>query len=232
MGDRDLLGLLGTLQLGDTFFPSGLYTLSHGLESFVQSGLVDSVEALEEVVEDYLIGVCGPGDAVATAEATRAAAADDVATLVLIDQHLHATKLAAEAAVSSCRTGRRLIDLASRLSDQPTVAAYRELIEAGQSPGTYPVSLGVLAAAWGLAPEEAAAAELYSFVTGLLGAALRVLRIDHAQVQALLVRLRPLVAATAAEAARMSYEDLAPCAPQIDIMQMRHAHASIRLFAS
>jgi urease accessory protein len=35
---HDLLALLRALQLADSFFPSGLYTLSHGLESFVQLG--------------------------------------------------------------------------------------------------------------------------------------------------------------------------------------------------
>ena len=31
--------LMAALQFSDSFFPSGLYTLSHGLESFVQAGL-------------------------------------------------------------------------------------------------------------------------------------------------------------------------------------------------
>ena len=37
-----LASLLASLQLADSAFPSGRYTLSHGLESFAQSGALPS----------------------------------------------------------------------------------------------------------------------------------------------------------------------------------------------
>ena len=40
MPDRDLAQLLVSLQLTDTSFPSGLYTMSHGLEGFQQARLI------------------------------------------------------------------------------------------------------------------------------------------------------------------------------------------------
>ena len=40
-----LAGLLAMLQLADSGFPSGRYTLSHGLESFAQSGALPSPPA-------------------------------------------------------------------------------------------------------------------------------------------------------------------------------------------
>jgi urease accessory protein len=232
MAEADLLGLLGALQLGDSFFPSGLYTLSHGLESFVQAGVVTSAEELEGLLEDYVLSVAGPSDAVAASEAARAINSGDVDLVVEVDRLLWSMKLAHEAVVAACRTGRRLAALAADLSTLAAVGEYDTRVVAGEAPGTYAVGVGVLACAWGLQPEQAAAVELYSLVSGLLGAALRIVRMDHAQAQVILQQMRPSVAAVAARAARTSYLDMVAFAPRVDIMQMRHVEASVRLFAS
>lgn len=228
--DTDLTSLLGALQLADSFFPSGLYTLSHGLESFVQRGWVERPEQLEVLIEDYLAAVVGSADAVAAAEAARFAA--DVTTVAEIDRRLYSTKLAHEAAASSVRTGRQLLTTARGLCSDPPLERYAEQVERGQAPGTYAVALGVFGAAWGLPPVQVALVELYSLTTRLLGAALRTMRIGHTQVQGILRRLGPVIGDLAQQAAHTSYEDLWASAPAIEIMQMRHERAEVRLFAS
>ncbi len=231
-GPSEALTLLGALQLGDSFFPTGLYTLSHGLESFVQGDAVQVHENLADLIEDYVVSVTGPSDAVAAAGAAAAVAAGEVATLIEIDRRLASMKLAQETAVASRRTGRRLLSLARGLSEDPTLREYAAGAERGEAPGSYAVALGALCGAWGLSPDQAALVDLYSFVTGLLGAALRILPIDHVRSQEILHRLKPVVAAVAREAAGTPYEDMWTFAPAIDLNQMRHERAEIRLFAS
>ena len=43
--------LLAVLQLSDSGFPSGRYTLSHGLEAFAQSGLIETPSRPDTLVE-------------------------------------------------------------------------------------------------------------------------------------------------------------------------------------
>jgi urease accessory protein len=231
-GLLDALSFLGALQLADSFFPSGRYTLSHGLESFVQLGWVCAADDLQSVLEDYVVGVIGTADAVATAEATRAASRGDMATVVAVDEQLRSTKLPHETALSSRRTGRGLVRLAVLLSEDRAVREYADLVEADRAPGNYATAVGVLAAAWGLCPIQAALVELYSFVAGFLGAALRTLRLDHVLAQQFLHELRPLLAQVAGEAAGTPYTEIRSFAPAVDVMQMRHERASVRLFAS
>ena len=71
MSDRGLGPLLLTLQLTDSSFPSGLYTLSHGLEGLVQRGEVDAA-TVAPVLHGMLRHSVGPGDATALALAWRA----------------------------------------------------------------------------------------------------------------------------------------------------------------
>lgn len=229
---RDLFALLGAFQLADGLFPSGRYTLSHGLESFVQSAWVALPDQLEALLEDYLTAVVSRADAVAAAEAARFAAAGNFVTIVEIDRRLRSTKLAHEAAVSSVRTGRSLLTVARALCDYPVLEWYADQVNADQAPGNYAVVLGVFGAAWGLCPVQVALVELYSFTAGLLGAALRMLRLGHIETQQMLHRLKPLLGALAHQAACTGYEELYTFAPAIDIMQMRHERATVRLFTS
>ena len=79
------LALLRLLQLGDSGFPSGAYTLSHGLETLVADGLVRGGDALPSLIKVHLLARFARSDLVsllaahdaardATHGATRAAA--------------------------------------------------------------------------------------------------------------------------------------------------------------
>src|SRR5258706_604253 len=64
--------LLAILQLADSFFPTGMYTQSHGLESFIAAG-VTGAERLGPLLDSYLLHVAGPGDALAARWGARGA---------------------------------------------------------------------------------------------------------------------------------------------------------------
>src|SRR5215475_2906020 len=100
MAADTLAGFLSMLQLSDSAFPSGRYTLSHGLEAFAQAGLLDvpgSAAALETLLADCVRLGLAPSDGVALACAHRAVAPDgavDVDLAVRADRRLTAVKLA------------------------------------------------------------------------------------------------------------------------------------------
>jgi urease accessory protein len=156
----------------------------------------------------------------------------DLATILAVDRRLFSMKLAHESAVSSTRTGRQLLTVARSLCEDPALARYADQVSANQAPGTYAVALGMFGGAWSLSPTQVALVELYSFTTGLLGAALRMMRVAHTQAQGVLHRLGPVLGVLAQRAARISYQDMCAFAPAIEIMQMRHERAEVRLFAS
>lgn len=230
-GER-LVELLGALQLGDSFFPSGRYTLSHGLEAFAQARAMNTPGELAGIIEDYLCYAVARSEAVAVAEADRAVGRGDPVTVVAIDEMLLAMKLPAEASASSTRSGRQLLITARRLSDNSVLQSYGQSVAAGEAPGNHAVAMGVLAGAWGLSPAEAAAVEIHAYTAGLLGAALRLVRFDHTQAQELLHGLRETASRLAVVAAQTDYHEMSAFAPVIEIMQMRHESIHLRLFAS
>lgn len=222
---------LNALQLSDTFFPTGLYTLSHGFEAFVQAGLAAKPD-VEALLRDYLENVLGPADGVALSQAHRAAEAQNLGRLLEIDHRLFAMKLVREARESSRRVGKRILTTALKLHPDSVLKDYWVAVDAGDSPGNSAVALGAAAATFSIARREAVLIELYTFSTSLLGAAMRLIRLDHEEAQGILDRLKPLMVRVVQENIDKCLEEMRAFAPLIDIMGMAHERARIRLFIS
>jgi len=222
---------LSALQFSDSFFPTGLYTLSHGFEAFVQAGLASKSD-VEALLRDYLENVLGPADGVALTHAHRAVEAQDLARLLEIDRRLSALKLVREAREASRRVGKRILTTAIALVPERLLADYRAAVEAGAGPGNAAVALGSAAAALRIPRREALLIELYTFATSLLGAAMRLVRLDHEEAQVILGRVKPLMLRVAEENMDRSLSEMRAFAPLIDIMAMGHERASVRLFIS
>jgi urease accessory protein len=227
--DGDLIPFLGSLQLADSAFPSGLYVLSHGLEAYAQSGNLRATD-LEALVTDLLRFGAGPADGVALANAHRAAREGDADRVAEADLRLTAVKLTREARAVSTRIGRQLLTLANSLFDHPALARHAERVTAGDSPGNFAVALGLSKAALGISLEYAMAGEFYSFCSGCAGAAVRLSLIDHRAAQRLLHALKPVIAETVRENVDKDVWEIASNLPLAEVMAMRHERADARLF--
>ena len=228
----DLLPFLGSLQLADSGFPSGRYTLSHGLEAYARAGQLGGEREIEALVADLLRFGVGPADGVALANAHRAARAGDPELAAAADRRLSATKLAREARTASVRTGRQLLALASSLFDDPVLAAHAGRVSRGEAPGNHAVALGLATAAVGATAEHALAGELYAFCVGCAGAAVRLALIDHLTAQRLVHGLKPVVADVVRENVGKGVHEIASGMPLADVMATYHERADARLFVT
>lgn len=223
--------LLGCLQLADSLFPSGLYTLSHGLEAFAAETSVDP-RTLEALLADYLRHGVAHTDGIALAIAHRAAASGDLETAERADLRLSAVKLPREQRDASTRVGRALLKLSSELFPSPHTAGYLTRVQQGTAPGNHAVVLGLVLAGLGVSAQQAVATELYAVAAGFAAAAVRLGLTDHRVVQAMLHRAKPMIAGAAEAAQGKQIRDIGGCTPMIDIMAMRHQRAEVRLFAT
>jgi urease accessory protein len=233
-----LAGLLGVLQLSDSAFPSGRYTLSHGLEPLAQSGRLTTPSrpsTLLTLLSDCIHFGAGPSDGVAVACAHRAAGGDGPADLELVmraDERLSAVKLAREAREASRRTGRALLGTATAAFGGAQTLDYAELVAAGRTPGNHAIVLGLVSAWLGVARLEAVAGDLYAFAAGWIAAAVRLGLTDHRTAQGLLYRVRSVTVEAALQAVNRDVIHISSCMPVLDVMSMRHEQAELRLFAS
>jgi urease accessory protein len=112
------------------------------------------------------------------------------------------------------------------------LTGYGALVRSGEAPGHQAVALALAGVAAGFDEETAVLVELHTCAVSLLGAALRLGATDHITAQRLLRGAAPVLAEVATAGKDLHWRELGGYAPQIDILQMRHAYSESRLFVS
>lgn len=222
---------LVTWQLTDSAFPSGSYTLSHGLEGYAQQRAIGPAE-VPGLLRDLLLHAIGPADATALALAHRGAATDDWELIRQADARLLASKLTREPRQALLRIGRQLLPVCGEVFPSPALERLTAMVDDGTTPGTQAVVTGVVYAGTGVGREEAVAADLFAFCASFAGAALRLRLADHRSAQALIRGAAPAIERATQAAVEGGLEDVGGCAPLADVMSARHERAEAKLFAS
>src|ERR671914_1624792 len=140
--------LLSLLQLSDSAFPSGRYTLSYGLETLVESGHLTvpaESSALVALLGDSIRFGAAPSDGLALACAHRAAGPDgsaDLERVTRVDLRLTAVKLPREARDASTRTGRAVLATAAAAIGGTAPPALSRQGKGGRAAPEHPGLLG------------------------------------------------------------------------------------------
>lgn len=227
----DTLSLVRGLRFIDSFFPSGGYAFSSGLEAAVQNGAVRNAKDLDPYVTDLLRNGTGRREAVAAAVAHEAATIGHLPSALKADQELEAMKICRETRQASRQMGRQVIRIAGGEKGVPAILKeYLVEVESDRSPGHLAVSLGLTLGAFGWGARDAIAAYLYQNATGMVSAAMRLLPIGQGEAQALLDGWLPLMDELSREAASRTL--MTSWTPLQEIHAMRHARLESRLFRS
>ena len=220
---------LALMQLSDSFFPSGSYTLSHGLESLIQSGTIQQPEDLITFLQLLLGNKIAPGDLVALIHAHAGSADNDLEAIRQADAHLFAQTAIAITRKTQRQSGRALLMVAQ------STWQYEQLAAIGcdrQFNCLHPVVFGVVGNLAGLTITDTILAFLHGLVTGILGAAIRLGILGHLQAQQILQQLAPDIEAACNYSFTLKLNQMWSCTPAIDLAQMCHSKLSTRLFAS
>lgn len=220
------------LLLADGRFPSGGHAHSAGLEAAA------ALEGVRDVphLESFLVGRLATAGLVAAAfTAASCVAAVDGADdrLGALDEECAARTPSPALRTASRRLGRGLLRAGRTV--WPDAPAISFAAAPGRGPHQ-PIALGVVAAAAGLGPRDAALVSAHDAVMGPATASVRLLGIDPFAVHALIARLGPQISAVAADAAGHAAAEPAElpshAAPLQDVAAEHHATWEVRLFAS
>ena len=217
------------LQFGDSMFPVGAFSFSCGLESAVQTGVVTNTATLRAFARTA-VEQAARGDGIALIAAHRAATAGDVETLVRIDAQVYARKLSDEARAMSVRMGKKFAEMGVEVVRAPLLRRWRECIETSVTPGCYPTALAICFSVQDLPASQAFVVHQYGVATTILGAALRLMKVNHIETQKILYELTGQAEEMYATAANARLADMAGFAPLTEILAAVHTRAHVRLF--
>ncbi|UVT16704.1 MAG: hypothetical protein H8K04_03865 [Nitrospira sp.] len=223
--------LLEGLRFTDTFFPSGGYAFSSGLEAAVQGGAVKDADQLGRYVEDLLRGGMSRREALAARVANQAGSTGNLAAAIKIDRELDSTKVSRESRLASRQMGRQVIKVAADQFRRKTILRdYLEAVESDRTPSHLAVCFGLTLGACEWAEEQTVAAFLYQTAVGFVSAAMRLYPMGQWEGQRVLGEWLPLID-------RISREitvdmPMSSWSPIQDIYAMRHGGLEWRLFRS
>jgi len=221
---------LSMLQLSDSFFPTGMYSMSNGLEAIFYGGKKMKAEELREFVATLLQFQIGPADCRALGNAYESAAKSNVDQLVEVDRTIFSMKLVQEIRDASTRSGTQLVRCIRSFSDNKILCKYEEAIKSGQASGLYPIALAVAANAFSISKEKTALIMMYSFSVSIVGAALRLGMLQHFDGQKVIDDLKPTIMMVIKENINRPLESIWQFAPSIDIIQISHERMNSKMF--
>lgn len=229
MGAKNISAAMHLMQLCDSALPVGGFAFSCGLESAVGRGAVSDKRSLAEFAKTSVRQTLLM-DGVAALHAFRNA--HIVKELRRADSELYHRKPSREWRTMSCRMGRKITELGAKILPCPELEEWNLSISEGHTAGCYAVAQGLIFSLCGASEEQLFAAVGYGTASMLMGAALRLMRVEHTTTQQILFSLAPYIEELYGEAARLELHQMHSFAPMTDVFTSLHERGSARMFMS
>jgi len=230
MNIDDMQQDLGMMQISDSFFPTGLYANSNGLESIFQNNKKITPLEVGRIIETQLKQQIGPTDLIVMENALKCASAKEFDKILELDMKINSIKNIKELREASKRSGIQLIRCVREFITDKIIEEYLKFHHTGMISGAYPVSFGLCANALGIGPQKAGLMFLYGFTVSVVGAASRMGITQHYQAQKIIHELKPLISQIVSECMDKSTKEIWQFAPHLEILQMRHERMDSKMF--
>ncbi|HVU23395.1 MAG TPA: urease accessory UreF family protein [Opitutus sp.] len=224
--------LCGLLQAGDSFYPTGSYAHSFGLEGLVQEGVVRDRATLREFVFRSVLPALRQVELPLAAQAWAALGERDWKRLGEICVLASALKAPREARLAAENIGRQRAELVAALRGDPLAKEFLARAEAEHWPSSSAVSAALEGRAFGAPRAAMLAGFAYATLAAVLAAAMKLLRLGQNACQALLTEALREVPAMIGAAERLPREEIGWFNPWLDIAAARHESADARMFIS
>ncbi len=224
--------MCGLLQAADSFYPTGSYAHSFGLEGLVQAGVIRDRETLRAFIFQSALPALRQTELPIAVHAWRAfgeKAWERVGELCVLSAAL---KTAREARIASENIGRQRAELAAQLHRSCLALEFLQHATTHQ----WPIGAAVAAALEGRvlgAPLPAVLAGIcYANLASLVSAAMKILRLGQNAAQSLLTEALSTAPAMMTAAETLPLEEIGWFNPWLDIAAARHETADARMFIS
>lgn len=224
--------LVGLLQTSDSFYPTGSYAHSFGLEGLVHEGVVRDRETLRVFIFHSALPSLRHIELPLAAQAWSGLALPDwkrVGELCVLSS---AVKSAREARAASENIGRQRAELAANLHAAPLAQEFVRRASAENWPHSSAVAAALEGRVLGAPIDAVLAGVCYANLASLLAAAMKLLRIGQNAAQSLLAEALAATPPLLAAAQSTPIEEIGWFNPWLDIAAARHESADARMFIS
>lgn len=220
------------LQLCDSQFPSGAFSHSFGIETYIQKGVIHDTKSFEEVLKAYVLTQLCYTDGLAGRIAYEASQQKDENKLLKLDQELYALSLSKESREGVKRIGQQMTKLLVTLYSSERLNWYQQLIRKKEANGHPAIAFALVCHYLEAGLMEALQCYLFSSVTAMVHNGVRGIPIGQTDGQKLLISIQPYLQDTIQKILELKEEDLGAASPALELAQMQHESLSVRMFMS
>jgi len=211
------------LQVFDSLFPTGAYTMSGGMETYTQKGLVLDKSSLTAYLKAQLyilpysdLGVCA-----------KTAQGED---FTIMDNLCAAMKQPLEIRTGSEKLCVRFLKIQKSLSDYSSLSAYHTAIQNKKCHGHYPVAIGLFIKELNADLDYALELYCYSLLSQTVNHAVKLIPMGQSDGQAALYEAMRLIPGAAEKAKTAEIEMLGVSGCGFDLRAMQHETLRGRLY--
>lgn len=224
--------ILALFQLCDSNFPTGAFSHSYGLESYIQENTVHNIETFSKWLRVYICEQLTYSDGLASQLVYQALEEKNDQKVWKLDRLLTVQNLPRETREGGMRMGERMLELVQSLYEIPILSIYRKRIEAKQSFGHPAIVFTMVAHYLGISKFTATLFYLNSVVSSIVQNAVRGIPLGQTAGQKLIREFQNVLVEAAEAIGNLDEEDFGIVSPGIELSQMRHERVNIRIFMS
>lgn len=221
--------ILQMIQISDSLFPIGAFTLSNGLETFIEKGIVTDEKDLYEYVSNYM-EIFPYNDLAAMVLAYEHA--DDREYIKQLDHLMFVSKVPQEIRTGCTKLCSRFLKIWNQIKEYPQILCYDEEIKEKNCYGIHAIAVGLYAKAIGLDKKEAAMIYSYSQISSIITNAVKMVPLSQITGQRILNQSLGKIEGYVKIAEKLSLKDLGIGGTAFDIAAMNHETLYSRLYMS
>lgn len=223
---------LKLFQFCDSQFPTGAFSHSFGLETYIQRGDIHDGASFRTWLEVFLKEQLTYTDGLAMRLVYEAIESDDAEAIERLDQLLFVQNLPRETRNGTKQMGKRMIQLARTLYEDPWLDWYGEKAAAYQLHTHPAVVFTLLGNHLGIDIEKIIDYYYYQNVSSLTQNAVRAIPLGQTEGQKIVAEMIPFITTTREGVMQLDEADFGLTAPGIEMNQLEHENVDVRIFIS
>ncbi|WP_188631054.1 urease accessory protein UreF [Lentibacillus kapialis] len=224
--------LLSLFQLCDSNFPTGAFSHSFGLESYIQADKVHNQATFAEWLEIYLMEQLVYADGLAAKIVYEALDDENLDNIWKMDRLLTVQNIARETREGTQQMGKYMAKIAESIFDAPMLSLYKERISQKEAFGHSAIAFTMAGHYLNVPKQTTIMYYLYSTIANLVQNAVRAIPLGQTAGQKIIYSFQPKLEAAVNKIEQLEEIDFGAISPGIELSQMQHERVNVRIFMS